>query len=66
MTLMRPIIPEDAWVGLYEFRRRRLHKVFATNGDVLTHCNRWLKRELVTLADDDNGGVRCHLCEAAA
>lgn len=65
MTLMRPIIPEDSWVARYEFRQRRLHKVFATNGDVLTHCQRWLRRETVIIADDDTGGVRCRICEAS-
>lgn len=69
MTTMLPIIPEDSWVALSEFRGRRAHKVFATNGDVLTHCMRWLRRDKVTLLDEGRaiGPVtRCRQCEASA
>ena len=65
MTIRYPILAEDSWVAIYEWRARRLHKVFATNGDVLTHCQRWLRRERVTPADNDNGGIRCQPCEAS-
>jgi hypothetical protein len=67
MSMTFPIIPEDSWVSISEYRGRRLHKVFATNGDVLTYCNRWLKRDRVALAGLARlAPNRCRLCEKAA
>ena len=70
MTFATPprfIIAEDSWVGVAEFGARRMHKVFATNGDVLTYCNRWLKRDTVrVLSQLPQIHRRCQLCEKAA
>ena len=58
-----PVIPEDAWIT---YRGRRNHKVFATNGDVLTHCCRWLRRDAVVPAfpyrAEVSRAVNCRQC----
>ena len=66
MTILIPIIPEDSWVRISEFRSRRYHKVFATNGDVLTYCNRWLKRDRVELYEYRGVWTRCRMCVVAS
>ena len=66
MTGQYQVIPEDSWVSIREFRTRRAHKVFATNGDVLTYCNRWLKRGRVFVVGTSFVGRNCLLCEKAA